>query len=115
MELPKGGKCVFSPDSRYAQVGDRYGDSRSLLEIESGDLLDFKWAKRWAFSPNSRYAVGGSGRNWFFIDLATRERTEIRVRSTEPACRLSQQPNWTCRIRGADSFASTKETSRCST
>ena len=77
VELPKGGKCVFSPDSRYAQVGDRYGESRSLLAIESGNLLDFEWADRWAFSPNSRYAVGGSGRSWFFIDLATGERTEI--------------------------------------
>jgi WD40 repeat protein len=71
VELPKGGKCVFSPDSRYAQVGDRYGESRSLLTIETGDLLDFQWAKRWAFSPNSRYAIGGTGRGWFFLDLAS--------------------------------------------
>jgi WD40 repeat protein len=77
VELPKGGKCVFSPDSRYAQIGDRYGDSRSLLTIETGDLLDFRWAKRWAFSPNSRYAMGGTGRSWFFLDLASGERTEI--------------------------------------
>lgn len=77
VELPKGGKCVFSPNSRYAQVGDRYGESRSLLTIETGDLIDFEWARRWSFSPNSRYAVGGSGRSWFFLDLATGERTKI--------------------------------------
>jgi WD40 repeat protein len=77
VELPKGGKCVFSPDSRYAQVGDRYGESRFLLTIETGDLLDFRWAKRWAFSPNSRYAIGGTGRSWFFLDLATGEKTQI--------------------------------------
>ena len=68
---------MFSPDSRHAQVGDRYGESRSLLTIDTGDQIDFKWADRWSFSPNSRYAVGGGRRSWFFLDLASGDKTEI--------------------------------------
>lgn len=77
VELPKGGMCVFSPDSRYAQVGDRYGESQSLLTIGTGDLIDLRWADRWAFSPNSQFVVGGRGRDWFFLNLETAEKTQI--------------------------------------
>ena len=33
-DLPKGGKCVFSSDSRFAQVADIHGQSQQLLRIE---------------------------------------------------------------------------------
>ncbi|MCC6511581.1 MAG: hypothetical protein IT423_20955 [Pirellulaceae bacterium] len=77
MELPKGGECTFSPDSRWAQVGDRHGNSYHLVLIEKSELVGFEWAKHWSFSPNSRFAVGGSDHGWFFVDLATGEKKKI--------------------------------------
>lgn len=77
MELPKGGQCTFSPDSRWAQVGDRNGNSYHVVLIENSELLGFEWSKYWSFSPNIRFAVGGSDYGWFFLDLATGEKKKI--------------------------------------
>ena len=80
MELPQGGKCEFSPDSRWAHVGDRNGNSYHLVLIEKNELVGFEWAKQWSFSPNSRFAVGGSDDRWFFVDLSTGEKMKIAGR-----------------------------------
>ncbi len=77
MELPKGDKCTFSPDSRWAHVGDRNANSYHLVLIEKNELVGFEWAKHWAFSPNSLFAMGGSDDGWFFVDLSTGEKKKI--------------------------------------
>ncbi len=76
VDLPEGGNCSFSPDSRYAHIGDRSG-SRWLLSIETGDLVDFERTHSWSFSPNSRYAVREAGSESYFVELATGVKTEI--------------------------------------
>lgn len=77
VELPKGGKCEFSPDGRYAHVGDRYGDSRYLLATRTGERVDFERADCWSFSPNSRYVVAATRHSSLFLDLETGEETDI--------------------------------------